>query len=307
MSANAASDWIPPPIAKAIEDTDPAFRIPYDGALRSVPGQFTPDEPWDDARDRTRKARRALRDLQTDLYASGRFSVLAVFQALDAAGKDGAIREVFKGVNPAGLAVTSFKRPSAREVAHDFLWRTSLALPRDGQIGIFNRSYYEEVLVVRVHPGYLDTQYAGHTPDLDRLWPARYRAIREHELHLARANTLVLKFWLDVSPSRQARRFIERLEDPEKRWKFSSGDVEESRLRPAYDEAVLEMFNQTSRPWAPWFCIPADERWYARWKIADILRRALSALPLEKTRMERLTDQEVAAFRKELGEKANGA
>ncbi|MDX1556179.1 MAG: polyphosphate kinase 2 family protein [Xanthomonadales bacterium] len=305
MSGNG--DWIPAPIEAAIEATDPTYRIPYEGGLEALPRQFTPPQPWDDAHKKTKKARRALRDLQTALHASGRFSVLTVFQALDAAGKDGAIREVFQGVNPAGLSVSSFKRPSTRELAHDFLWRTTLALPQDGQIGIFNRSYYEEVLVVRVHPEYLDAQYAGHPPDLQKLWPARYRAIREHELHLARSGTVVLKFWLDVSPARQARRFMERLDHPQKRWKFSSGDVEESRLRPAYDDAVLAMFNETSRPWAPWFCIPADERWYARSRIAEIIRAALAALPLDyQTRTEDLAESEADAFREELAQRMKG-
>lgn len=302
MTGNSgADDWVPATIAEAIQSTDPTFRIPYDGSLESMPGQFLPPEPWEESRTRTKKSRRALRRLQTALHASKRFSVLAIFQALDAAGKDGAIREVFQGVNPSGLNVASFKRPSAREVAHDFLWRTTHALPEDGQIGIFNRSYYEEVLVVKVHPEYLDAQYAGHTPRLDKLWPARYRAIREHELHLARSNTLVLKFWLNVSPSRQARRFMERLDDPRKRWKFSGGDVRESRLRAAYDQAVLEMFNQTSRPWAPWFCIPADERWYLRWKIAEVIRQAITALPLHYPESESFSNENVAEYRQELG------
>ena len=299
-------DWIPEPIAVAIDAADDTYRMPYAGTLAELPRQFTPADPAGEAKDRLKKERRAIRSLQPIFEASGRFSVLAVFQALDAAGKDGAIREVFKGVNPAGLQVTSFKRPSSLEVAHDFLWRTTLALPRDGKIGIFNRSHYEEVLVVRVHPEFLDGQYAGDPPPLEQLWPSRYRAIREHELHLARSNTVVLKFWLDVSPSRQALRFRERLDTPEKRWKFSSGDVRESRLRPAYDEAVLEMFKQTSRPWAPWFCIPADERWYARWRIARIIRQVLAALPLEHPEGEDLTDDEIAAYRAEFDDLMQG-
>jgi PPK2 family polyphosphate:nucleotide phosphotransferase len=292
--------WFQQAIAEAIAGTDATFRVGYDGDLESAPNQYTPTESWEDSRDRLRKARNSLRVLQEALQASRRFSVLAIFQALDAAGKDGAIREVFKGVNPAGLQVTSFKSPSEEEMSHDFLWRTSKALPRDGQIGLFNRSYYEEVLVVRVHPGFLGSQYAGNPPPSELLWPARYRAIREHELHLAQSNTLVLKFWLNVSPQRQAKRFIDRLDDPEKRFKFSSGDVEESRLRSDYDEAVMHMFNETSRPWAPWYCIPADERWYARWKIAEILRQALEALHLPYPQGESLSEQEISDFRAEL-------
>lgn len=303
---SGGAEWIPKAIREAIKSTDSTFRIPYDGSLESVPDQFMPPEPWEKSHPEARKVRRKLRSLQSALHASKRFSVLTIFQALDAAGKDGAIREVFQGVNPSGLHVTSFKRPSAREVAHDFLWRTTIALPEDGQIGIFNRSYYEEVLVVRVHPEFLDAQYAGHPPQAEQLWPARYRAIREHELHLARSNTLVLKFWLNVSPARQAKRFVERLDIPEKRWKFSPGDVRESRLREAYDGAVLTMFNETSRPWAPWFCIPADERWYARWKIADIIRKAIAALPLEFPSMDLRSEEEVAKFKTELSARADG-
>lgn len=307
MSSDSPADmWVPPPIAEAIASTDPEYRVSYDSGLSATPSQFMPPEPWEDAKDKQKRATKALRDVQEALQASKRYSVLAIFQALDAAGKDGAIREVFKGVNPAGLHVTAFKAPSAEERAHDFLWRTSRALPRDGRIGIFNRSYYEEVLVVRVHPEFLAGQYAGHPPDPEQIWPARYQAIREHELHLARSNTLVLKFWLNVSPARQALRFMERLDDDEKRWKFSSGDLKESRLRKQYDEAVLQMFNETSRPWAPWFCIPSDERWYARWKIAEILRQAMSALPLEYPQGETLSQEEVVNFKSELKTRMEG-
>lgn len=307
MSGKAAAEaWFPPEIAGAIEAADDTFRVPYDASLATAPDTFEPPGPWDTAHDNARKERRALRNLQKALNASKRFSVLAVFQALDAAGKDGAIREVFQGVNPAGLEVSGFKKPSAHETLHDFLWRTTEFLPRKGKIGLFNRSYYEEVLVVRVHPEFLDAQYGGHPPPAEDLWPARYRAIREHELHLACSNVLVLKFWLNVSLARQARRFMERLEHHEKRWKFSDVDVAEARLRPQYDEAVMHMFNETSRPWAPWYCIPADERWYARWQIARIIRQAMAALPLDYPAGQAFTDPEIEAYRKELTERLNG-
>ncbi len=292
--------WFQQAIAESVESTDPTYRVAYDGALTSAPGQFAPENPPDDAKDRLKDSRRGIRDLQEVFQASKRFSLLVIFQALDAAGKDGAIREVFKGVNPGGLHVTSFKRPSEEETMHDFLWRTGKALPRDGEIGIFNRSYYEEVLVVRVHPGFLNSQYAGNPPPTEKLWPARYQAIREHELHLAQSNTLILKFWLNVSPQRQARRFIERLDDHEKRWKFSTGDLKEARLRDQYDESVMHMFNETSRPWAPWFCIPADDRWFARWKIAEIIRQALAALPTPYPRGESLDEEQISELRAEL-------
>ena len=153
------------------------------------------------------------------------------------------------------------------------------------------------MLTVRVHPEFLDAQYAGAPLDKDALWPARYRAIREHERHLATANTLILKFWLNVSPATQARRFLERLDTPEKRWKFSMGDIRESRFREHYDEAVMRMFNETSRPWAPWFCIPADDRWYLRWQIADIIGQAMAALPLAYPAPEDIPPEQAAEVR----------
>jgi PPK2 family polyphosphate:nucleotide phosphotransferase len=225
-------------------------------------------------------ARQSIRPDQRKLYAAKQFSVLLVFQALDAAGKDGVIREVFEDLDPGNVQVVSFKRPTERELRHDFLWRINLALPERGDIAVFNRSHYEEVLTVRVHPEFLDAQYPGPQPDAEALWPARYNAIREFERRLAASNTLILKFWLNVSPAKQAQRFLERLDNPKKRWKFSLGDVRESTFRPAYDEALRHMLNETSRPWAPWFCIPADDRWYLRWQVAEIVRQALAALPL---------------------------
>lgn len=257
------------------------WRVPFDGQLSEPPRRFTAPDGIDDCKKRLSKARKAIRPDQRKLYAAKRYSVLLVFQALDAAGKDGAIREVFEDLDPVNVQVSAFKQPTRHELRHDFLWRTAKKLPERGEIAVFNRSYYEEVLTVRVHPKYLDGQYAGTPPDPETLWPLRYQAIREHERHLATANTLILKFWLNVSPAKQAQRFIERLDTPEKRWKFSMGDIHESTFRPAYDEAVLHMFNETSRPWAPWFCLPADDPWYLRWQIADILGQAMAALPQE--------------------------
>lgn len=294
--------WIPGTIKRAISNTPDKWRIGFDGDLKALPGIYAPPEPVEDARERLKSTRKAMRPLQRALRASARYGVLAVFQALDAAGKDGAIRQVFRGLDPAGVDVTGFKQPSREELAHDFLWRTSKALPARGQISIFNRSYYEELLIVRVHPALLDRQYGGTSPNPKNLWPARYQAIREHELHLARSNVLVLKFWLDVSPGVQAQRFLERLETPSKRWKFSSRDVEESGHRKQYDDALLHIFDETSRPWAPWFCIPADDRWFARWQISEILFAALSALPLDHPEGEKLSRAEIAEFRQLLEE-----
>jgi PPK2 family polyphosphate:nucleotide phosphotransferase len=281
----------------AIQAIDSPWKVPYDGALRAAPEQFTAPATATGCKGLLQEARKTIRPWQRKLYAAKQYSVLLIFQALDAAGKDGAIREVFEDLDPVNVQVYAFKRPTINELRHDFLWRTSCRLPERGEIAVFNRSYYEEVLTVRVHPEFLDAQYAGAPLDKEALWPARYRAIREHERHLATANTLILKFWLNVSPATQARRFLERLDTPEKRWKFSMGDIRESRFREHYDEAVMRMFNETSRPWAPWFCIPADDRWYLRWQIADIIGQAMAALPLAYPAPEDIPAEQAAEVR----------
>ena len=186
-------------LAPATVATESPWLAPFDGSLK--PGDLKTSGPRAGVGigNRLKKVRKQLQPLQEALYAGKQYSVLCVFQALDAAGKDGTIREVFEGLDPAGVRVAAFKRPTPLELAHDFLWRTTLQLPRRGELGIFNRSYYEEVLTVRVHPQYLGAQYPGGVPDMKKLWPARYQAIREHEKHLAIANTVILKFWLNVS------------------------------------------------------------------------------------------------------------
>ncbi len=197
---------------------------------------------------------------QRRLYAHDRHAVLLIFQALDAAGKDGTIRRVMSGVNPAGCQVFSFKRPSSLELDHDFLWRSAQRLPERGRIGVFNRSYYEEVLVVRVHPELLDYQrlpVADRSPDF---WAQRFRSICDHERHLAANGVVILKFWLNVSKEEQRQRFLARLDDPDKRWKFAEGDVEERNYWDAYMRAYAECLVSTSRPWAPWYAIPADDK-----------------------------------------------
>ena len=265
-------------LEQVLEQIDSPWGVPFDGSLQAAPAEFTPPVGTGSCKDLLVASRRSIRPDQRKLYAAKQFSVLLVFQALDAAGKDGVIREVFEDLDPVNVQVVSFKRPTERELRHDFLWRINRALPERGEIAVFNRSHYEEVLTVRVHPEYLDAQYPGPQPEAEALWPARYGAIREFERRLAASNTLILKFWLNVSPARQAQRFLERLDDPTKRWKFSLGDVRESTFRAAYDEALMHMLNETSRPWAPWFCIPADDRWYLRWQVAEIVRQALAAL-----------------------------
>jgi len=226
--------------------------------------------------------------------------VLLVFQAMDAAGKDSTIRAVMSGVDPAGCQVFSFKQPNSEELDHDFLWRTAKSLPQRGRIGIFNRSYYEEVLVVRVHPEYLANQKLPHRVALDELWQQRYESIRDHEQHLARNGTVVLKFWLNVSHEEQRNRFLSRLEEPEKNWKFSTSDVEESRRWNDYMNAYEHALNATSRPWAPWYAIPADDKPYARLQVAKIIVESLKSLDLQYPEVSVKQLKDIEDMRKQL-------
>jgi PPK2 family polyphosphate:nucleotide phosphotransferase len=219
-------------------------------------------------------------ELQRIFYAHDRHSLLLVFQGMDAAGKDGTIRAILRGINPAGCQVFSFKQPTPEELDHDFLWRTTCRLPERGRIGIFNRSYYEEVLVVRVHPHYLGSQKLPADVDLETIWADRYASIRQHEEHLARNGTVVLKFWLNVSREEQRQRFLARLEEKQKNWKFSVGDIRERGFWDEYMTAFETALAETSRPWAPWYAIPADNKAYMRVCVADILVRTLESLDL---------------------------
>ena len=217
--------------------------------------------------------------MQQLLFADERFAVLSVFQAMDAAGKDSTIRKVFSGVNPAGFRVHAFGRPSELELRHDFLWRCQQRLPERGKIGIFNRSHYEEVLVVRVHPEFLDAQ---QLPDFDRkkVWDKRFDSIRDFEHHLARNGTVVVKFWLNVSRDEQKKRFLERIEQPEKNWKFRLGDLDDRDRWQDYQAAYEAMLRETSREWAPWYAIPADDKAYMRVAVARIMLETLEGLKL---------------------------
>lgn len=221
-----------------------------------------------------------LSKLQEVLYAQNRWSVLTIFQAMDAAGKDSAIKHVMSGINPQGCQVHAFKAPNAEELDHDFLWRTTRALPERGRIGIFNRSYYEEVLVVRVHPELLERQQLP--PDLvsKRIWGHRFSAIRAHEQHLAESGYLVLKFFLHLSKEEQRRRFLDRLRDPDKLWKFSLGDVAERRHWEAYQEAYEDAIRETAAPHAPWFVVPADQKWFTRLVVMAAVVDGLESLKM---------------------------
>lgn len=274
------------------------YIVPFDGSFRvgeaaSAPPKGAP--PKSELKAALREKVKELQELQRRLYASDKHGVLLVFQAMDAAGKDGTIRKVLTGVNPAGCQVSSFKQPSAEELDHDFLWRTSRKLPERGRIGVFNRSYYEEVLVVRVHPEYLSGQQLPNLPsDPEALWKARYTSIRAHEEHLARNGMVVLKFWLNVSYAEQGRRFLSRIDEQEKNWKFSSGDVKERAHWGRYMEAYEEALNQTSRPWAPWYAVPADNKSYMRLQVATLIVEKLKELNLE---YPRLSEKELIEMR----------
>jgi PPK2 family polyphosphate:nucleotide phosphotransferase len=208
--------------------------------------------------------------------------VLLVFQALDAAGKDGAIKHVMSGVNPQGCQVYSFKQPSSEDLDHTFLWRCMKALPERGRIGIFNRSYYEDVLVARVHPQVVAAQrLPSARPKRKSFWAARYDDVNAFERHLERNGTLVLKFFLNVSKDEQRKRFLDRIEDPAKHWKFSSADLAERAFWDDYQRAYEQMLTYTSTPWAPWHVIPADHKWVSRALVANLIVRALEDLKLD--------------------------
>jgi PPK2 family polyphosphate:nucleotide phosphotransferase len=241
-----------------------------------------------------------LRGLQEKLYADGRWSVLIVLQAMDAAGKDSLIEHVMSGINPQGCEVHSFKAPSDEELQHDFLWRIAQRLPSNGRIGIFNRSHYEEVLTVRVHPEHLARQNLPKQSNGKDLWQQRFKDIRAFEQHLARNGTLILKFFLNVSLEEQRRRFLDRIEEPAKRWKFSMGDIAERKLWPKYMEAYEDMIRETSRPEAPWFVVPADNKWFTRLVVAAAIGDAMERLELAFPKVEGKALAELQKVRKAL-------
>jgi PPK2 family polyphosphate:nucleotide phosphotransferase len=240
----------------------------------------------DDAKALLKEGIERLAELQERLYADNRWSILMVLQAMDAAGKDSLIKHVMSGVNPQGVQVVSFKQPSAEELDHNFLWRIARALPERGRIGIFNRSQYEEVLVVRVHPEYLKAQRLPDTKNGKDIWHQRFDDIRAFEKHLARNGTLVLKFFLNVSRDEQRKRFLDRIDEPGKRWKFSMSDVAERKLWPQYMAAYEDAIRQTSTPEAPWYVIPADKKWFTRLAVAGALVDALENLKLAYPKVE---------------------
>ncbi len=282
---------------------DSPFQVPCDGTFlvkdaptgpgKNAPGPAECQEQLDRLTDR-------LDDQQRVLYAQTEYAVLCIFQAMDAAGKDSTIRAVMRGLDPAGFRVSSFQAPSAEEYAHDFLWRATLRLPERGRIGIFNRSYYEEVLIARVHPELLTRQNLPWLKELDRLWEHRFESIRDYEKHLVRNGTIVLKFWLNVSKAEQRQRFLDRLKKPKKHWKFSEDDIAARAYWDTYMHAYEDCLNQTSTPWAPWYAIPADDKPYMRLAVAQILGQALRRLDLHYPTLTAEQKAGLAAGRKRL-------
>jgi PPK2 family polyphosphate:nucleotide phosphotransferase len=238
--------------------------------------------------------------MQDRLYAQDQWGVLLIFQAMDAAGKDGTIKHVMSGINPQGCQVSSFKAPSAEDLDHDFLWRTSRKLPERGRIGIFNRSYYEEVLVVRVHPKILEGQKLPPRVVSKRIWKERFEDIAAFERYLFRQGFVILKFFLHVSKEEQKERFLERLDRPEKNWKFSKADIRERAHWDAYQRAYHDVIRATAAPHAPWFVVPADRKWFSRLVVAAAIHDALERLDLAYPTVSDEQKKELAACRAEL-------
>ena len=255
----------------------------------------------DDAQSFLKRGIESLAEMQDKLYAQDQWGVLLVFQAMDAAGKDGAIKHVMSGINPQGCQVFSFKGPSAEELDHDFLWRTSRCLPERGRIGIFNRSYYEEVLVVRVHPEILEKQKLPRQVITKRIWEERYEDIRAFERYLARQGYVILKFFLNVSNKAQEERFLARLDLPEKNWKFSMADAKERGHWAAYMKAYQELIRATATPYAPWYVVPADKKWFSRIVVAAAVQDALEKLRLAYPKVDEAKKKDLAAARVALG------
>lgn len=280
-------------------EADEKFRL-SDHSARWLPEEvkdLSKDERKQRAEQMLESNKVELAEAQELLYADGRHSVLIVFQAMDAAGKDGTIKHVMSGVNPQGCQVFSFKAPSAEELDHDYLWRSMKCLPERGRIGIFNRSYYEEVLVVRVHPEFLDHQKIRPTAR-ENIWQRRYEQINAFEKYLFENGIIVLKFFLNVSKEEQKKRFLERIDQPEKNWKFSTADVKERAFWDTYQTAYEDCLNHTSTESAPWFVIPADAKWFARLTVSEIIVRTLKQLNLRYPEVSAARRQELQEIRK---------
>jgi PPK2 family polyphosphate:nucleotide phosphotransferase len=267
---------------------------------RHDPQDIAPFTSEEDAKGLLKKATKRLYDLTEVLYAQDRYSLLLIFQAMDAAGKDSAIKHVMRGLDPKATQVFTFKAPSAEELDHDFMWRCLKVLPERGRIGVFNRSYYEEVLVVRVNPELLERQHLPRERMTPRIWKERYEDIRDIERYLCRNGTVIRKFFLNVSKAEQRRRFLARLDDPAKNWKFSIGDVDERLKWKSYMRAYEDAIGATSTSNAPWFVLPADNKWYTRLAVANILIDTLESMDLHFPPVDTPKRRELIAARRRL-------
>jgi PPK2 family polyphosphate:nucleotide phosphotransferase len=257
----------------------------------------------EEAKEQLQKDIARMAELQAMLYAQDRWALLLIFQAMDAAGKDGTIKHVMSGVNPEGCQVHSFKAPSARELQHDFLWRTTWDLPERGHIGIFNRSYYEEVLVVRVHPPVLESELVPPSLITKDIWEERFEDIHSFERHMARNGTVIRKFFLHLSKKEQKQRFLARLDEPEKHWKFSEADIHERECWDDYQEAYEDMIRHTASKHAPWYVVPADNKWFTHLVVAAAIVETLEELDLSYPKVDAAKLKEIAAARRTLSKK----
>lgn len=279
------------------------YLVPFDGSFKVSESQTAPPPAAPDRKECKKQLKKVVEemdDIQRMLYAHDHHSVLLVFQAMDAAGKDSTIRAVTRGINPAGCQVHSFKKPNDQELDHDFLWRTNIALPERGRIGIFNRSYYEEVLVVRVHPEILNSQKIPGEINPKTIWEQRFHSIREFERHAYENGTLIIKFWLNVSKDEQKNRFLSRLNEPEKHWKFSANDITERGYWEHYMHAYENALNATSKPWAPWYAIPADDKPFMRLRVAELILLSLKNLELHYPKVNKEDKKRFDDYREQL-------
>ncbi|MGB3447295.1 MAG: polyphosphate kinase 2 family protein [Xanthobacteraceae bacterium] len=299
------ADKTPQTVAANLEPYVHPFRV--DGSKEFHLRLLRRDEDGDIEKDEGKAIieanRKRLSDLQEKLYAQDCWSLLLIFQGMDAAGKDSAIESVFEGVNPQGCEVYSFKTPTSKELDHDFMWRSAVCLPERGRIGIFNRSYYEECLIVRVHPEILAKQRIPKKLVTKNIWRERFEDITAFERYLSRNGTVVLKFFLNVSKEEQRKRFLDRLDEPEKNWKFSLGDVAERKLWDRYQAAYQDMIRHTASAAAPWYVVPADRKWFARVVIGSVIVNALEKLDLQFPKVDKAAlaqfDQARIALEKE--------
>lgn len=258
-----------------------------------------------DYKKQMKDSRETLNDLQEMMYAHDRYSLICIFQAMDAAGKDGTIRAVMSGINPHGVSVHSFKKPSEEEIDHEFLWRSQDHLPRRGHVSIFNRSYYEEVLVVKVHPEIVTKYQRLPEENLDEIWKGRYASIRDHEAHLVRNGTRILKFFLNLSKDEQRDRFVARIDEQEKNWKFNEGDVKERGYWDDYQVAYQDAINESATPEAPWYVIPADDKKNMRIMVSEVIKKEMESMDMEYPEVSDERRAELQGYRAQLMEEGH--